>query len=834
MAGFTEYPTNYQLFTSQQSKQLNVAFEIEGLPFVFGVQNTYTKVRYGDPNTFYGQTGLVYGALRVLDNSRPYLMFDSGLTLSQRLEPEQGRGSISQMSLSLIDKDGFVSQVISPGGGILDEILGRPVIIRMGYVQTSYPEDYCVIFRGVITQVQIVAGKVNFSIGDANQKTRSATFKAAKALLTSAIDASTLSIPVNNVLNFYDLIIDQSAVTYSQWRVKPYVKVQDELISYGYGAISGSTITGLARGARNTTAAPHDLATEASNAVEIQGHPLDVALWIMLSGWGGSPWVADVPAQAFGVVIDLNVTPAFNVICLPAGKNADIDYGLVIGDRVQISGSSNGNDGTYTITAFGSSEGFANRLIYLNQNLNVENPTTATLSFYSQFDVLPMNCGLQLTPNDVDIKTFIQYKTQVFNSAEYFMQFYLTNQTVGKSWIEQEIFLPLGAYSLTRYGRLSLGYMKPPIAADKLVVLNANNLVNPEAISVTRGMNNRKFYNQIQYQYDRDDAGNFKTVIRNVDTDSLNRIGILQLLPINSSGLKSAFGGGVLANRVATRLLTRFKKAAYDITVQAQWNPGTFIEAGDGIVLQDNGYLQLTNFATGERDLGTQVLEVTDRTIDLKSGAVRLTLTSGIDNNLNARYGVISPSSQISATGSTASQLKLKKSYGNTGDEIVKWSQLIGSYIEVHSYDYTYREVKRLTGVSQTQPDTVILDSDLSQVPSEDFILDVAPYGSGSDATYNQLVKSVYTSVAPTLTVLTGISTTQFAVSLADFAKVLEGAAIQVRNQNYSLLSPEVTVTQKISPNTIEVSSSLGFTPSSGQRVEIVGFLDTGGAYRLL
>lgn len=832
MAGLIEYPKNYQLFTSQQSKQLNVVLEIEGLDTTFGVQNTYTKVRYGDPGIYYGEPNLVYGALRALDSCKPYLMFDSGLTLSQRLEPEQGRASISQMSFALIDKDGEVSRLISPGGGVLDEILGRAIMVRMGYVQTSYPEDYTVIFRGIITQVSSVAGRVNFTIGDANQKRRSATFKVAKATLTAGIDASTLTIPLTNVLNFYDLIIDQSAVNFNDWRVKPYLKIGDEVLSYGYGAISGNTITVRERGSRGTVAAPHDLGSEVTNTLELKGHPINIALWLMLSGLGGASY-ATSSVQALGTVIDLTVTPAFNVICLPAGKNADIDFGLVIGDRVQITGSPT-NNGTYTITGFGDSEGFSNRLIYINQNLNVENPSSATLNFYSQFDVLPVNAGLGLDPRDVDVKTHIYYRDTVFTSAEYLMQFYLTTQQVGKAWIEQEIYLPISAYSITRYGRLSLGYMKPPIAADKLIVLDGNNVLNPENISVTRGLNTRKFYNQIQYQYDSTDDGKFQSVIRNIDTDSLNKIGIMQLLPINSSGLKSQYGGGVLANRVATRLLTRFKKAAFDINLQVQWNPGTFIEAGDGVVLADNGYLNLTNFTDGSKDLGTQVFEVTDRTVDIKSGQVKLVLTSGLDNNLNARYGVISPSSYISLTGSTTSQIKLKQSFSNTGAEIRKWSGLIGSYVQIHSYDYSRSEIKRLVGVSETQPDTVILDSALSFALQEDDILDVAPYGGTSDKTYNQLVKAVYTSVAPTLTVLNGLSNTQFLLNLTDYAKILVGSKVQIHNQDYSILSSEATVTQLIGPNTVEVGTSLGFTPSAGQKVEIIGFLDGGGAYRFL
>jgi hypothetical protein len=64
----------------------------------------------------YGQSGLVYGGIITDDTIRPWISLESSLTISQRLEPEQGRASISQMSLTIIDKNGEVSKILSPLG----------------------------------------------------------------------------------------------------------------------------------------------------------------------------------------------------------------------------------------------------------------------------------------------------------------------------------------------------------------------------------------------------------------------------------------------------------------------------------------------------------------------------------------------------------------------------------------------------------------------------------------------------------------------------------------------------------------------------------------------
>lgn len=831
----TNYPANYVRFTDQQTKQLNVVLCIDGLDQCFGMVPTFTRVRYGDPGIFYGQAGLVYGGLRLDDTTAAWIMSESSLSLQQRLEPEQGRASISQLTFQIIDKDGRVSKIVSPGGGVLPEILGRAVTVRLGYVETSFPEDYSIVFRGIITGVTIQAGRVSLVIGDPGQKRRSACFKVAKTELAAGIDAVTTSIPVEDSTGFYDPIVDENATAFLARKVRPYLRIEDELMGYGFGALTPTLITVDGRGgvySRGTTAAPHGINQEVGHAIALTDNAITLALKVMLSGWNG-PWKTGVLAAAYGTPVDPNVTFTPQVILLPENVDASLDYGLVIGDTVTVVGSIAGNDQDYIITGFGDAFDQPNRLIYTDLPLNLENPANGSLSFRSKYDVLPTNAGVKLTPEFVDVKTHESIRDSFFSGTENVMDFYITDQQTAKEFCEKELYLPLGAYSLTRYGRLSIGYTKPPIAQSDLVFLDYTNVTQPEAIQIERSLNTRKFFNEIQYEYDKADAGNFQSVLRVLDTDSLNEIGMLTLLPISASGVKTTQGGGILAARVARRLLTRYKTSAVQITLSTLWNPGALIEVGDVVCLTDNGELKITNFETGERKLGQQLFEVLDRTMDIKTGKVSLKLVAGIASNINDRYATISPASQISSTDTTFSQVRVKNSFGRASNEWQKWEDFIGQKVLIHSPDYTDSAEVVLQSLNAVDPYILEFASALPFLPGEDYLVEIPNYPTSTDKTENSLYKLLHAFIDPTLQVTVGLGPNIFSVAPADVPYFIPGLPVTVHSADYSNDGPEST-TQQVVGNDIILNSNLSFTPAAGDLIELIGFPDGQGPYRLL
>jgi hypothetical protein len=181
----SNYPDVYQTNNQSETKFLNVVVEIEDSPYLFSLVTTYTKIRYGDPDINYGD-GYVYGGYRVLDNVKPYLSIESNLKLSQKIEPEQGRGSAGSMSLVFVDVNGFMTNFISPGKVLDEPIGGKQVKVWVGYAQSSsFKEDYFVVFRGYITATKVTPTKVIMELTDANIKRKQQAFYTGKSNIRS-------------------------------------------------------------------------------------------------------------------------------------------------------------------------------------------------------------------------------------------------------------------------------------------------------------------------------------------------------------------------------------------------------------------------------------------------------------------------------------------------------------------------------------------------------------------------------------------------------------------------------------------------------------------------
>ena len=827
----TVYPSNFLNANAQASKALNVTLEIEGLDFAFGLSKTYKRLVYGEPGVVYGMPGIVYGGLIEEPGVKDYISLDSSLTIQQRIEPEQGRSSTATMTFVLIDKNQEVSQVISGGGGYLPEILGRPVTVRAGFVNTSYPQDYFVVFRGTVSQVVVLQGKVSITVTDGNQRRRQAIFKAAKTKTTSAIDSSQTTIPVLDSSGFYQPIIGPDLTIDPSYTC--FIKIDDEWMSYLAAGLAPTQFT-VTRGARGTVAAAHDLDADVVNGFEIEGNAIDLALKFMLSGWGG-PWIQNIPPRALGTKIDPAVPLVPTCAVLPAGTDADTTYGVVPGDQVIISGSTAGNDGIYTILDIQSNSLGSNNCLILDQPMTLElaNPTLK-MAFRSQFDTLPDTAGLKLTPRDVDVRTHLALKQLYLTDETFTLRLFVQEQQTGKEFIEREIYFPIGAYSLTRYGRLSVGITKPPIAGASLQFLNVDNVLDPTNMTITRGLNNRRFFNELQFEYDPTDDGKYQYITRALDTDSLEAIGQVTLLPVKASGVRQDLGGSVLATKTTGRLLQRYKRAAFELRMTVNFEVGIQLEAGDVVAVQDNGQLQLLNFDTGVRSLGISLFEVIDRTLDLKTGRISLVLLSGVGGTYTDRFGTIAPSSVLTS-GSTSTILEIQDSYGAIfpGAEYDKWFDYVGLPVVVHNDDWSVSGEAVLTGFDPANNYRLILDAALPFTPLAGYIVEVPYYPTDTSSQTNLLYKVVHAFLDPATPVTFSTGPTSFGVSIPNIGRFSPGRTVQVHSPEWTNYSPELTVDSvDTGLGIVTLSGSMGYTPSPGDLVEFTGFADGGGAYR--
>jgi hypothetical protein len=100
----------------------------------------------------------------------------------------------------------------------------------------------------------------------------------------------------------------------------------------------------------------------------------------------------------------------------------------------------------------------------------------------------------------------------------------------------------------------------------------------------------------------------------------------------------------------------------------------------------------------------------------------------------------------------------------------------------------------------------------------------------------DQMLKTLYAYITPTVPVVTGNSTTQLVVPTASGGLFTVGNQIIVRSPDYSIYSNPVDV-QSVSGGVITaatpfVASGTPFTPASGYFVEGLGFNDGLGYYR--
>lgn len=829
----TGFPKNYVIGNSSSSKRPVIIVKIDGVADLLASNTVYRKIRYGDPIK-YGDAALVYGGLTPLEGVRSYLNMDgSSLTISQTIEPEQGRGSVSQLTLAFIDKDQYMTRLLSPGF-LVDEILGREVEVFLGYQELAYPSDYFRIYRGYITGVGDQAGNVTLSISDPNFKTRQETFLASTTTLLAEAAPGDTTLSVNQTGDFYQYI--QGPLGTYDPAVNLYLLVDDEIMSYDTSGVTGPQTFTVARGARGTIAVDHEVGSSVSGAVQLQDNCVDMILKLLLSGWNG-PWKSGIPIQNF--VNDFTVNPVAGGIILPAGVDAKRDYGLVLGDFVTISGATDpGNNGQSQIIRFQARDLDQNNTIVTDKVLTPETNSPATLAFRSQYDTYPIDTGLKLTPNDVDVDTFQYFQETFLEGIENTYRFFITDQQSGKTFIESQMLLPLGGYSITRQGKISMSLTRPPLADRGLTILDKNVILNPQSIRPERATNNRKFFNDIQYEYDPDDQGNFQQVFRLLDSDSFNLIQVDQILPIQALGLHADLGATDFITKKSQLLLSRYKRGAILMKVEVNWQIANTTEAGDIVVIRDTGLsgdLQIANYLTGKRGMNNILFEVIGRDLDIKGGKGTLTLVNGVGSQFTDRYGVIAPASNLNAR-SNSSQLYIDSSFDSAtpDDEAAKWDQYIGQPIEVYKYaDWSQSATGVLTGIDELNRRFLTIDPPLPFTPSSGFTVTIAPYPDDIDPNDAQFNKTVHCFWSPTVDVVTGISVSSFQVDPSDISKFEVGFPVLVHDYYFMQASLETSVLS-VSGDIVTTKDNLGFTPSSGMVAQFLGFDDGGATYRFI
>jgi hypothetical protein len=789
-----------------------IVLKIDGFDLFTSAQITEVS-RYGAPGLYYGMPGLVYGGTNTVNGQDDLISLQGTTTqITQQVLQDQGAASsTTNMTIALVNKDNALGSLPVTVG--LDDILSKKAEVYLGVAGTNYPDDFLRIFVGNITEINTSAGLIKLRVAHPEHLKRADLFQQIQTELTSAINNSVTTIPV----------LSTNGMLLPGPLFKTYVRIDDEIIRYT--GMTSDSLTGCTRAQFDTIAVTHDIEASTQTFYVLgdgtaDSNAIDLCLRVLMSGTE-SPWKAGVAVSEYGQGPD---PETINSLFLP-GVNLS-EQNVYSGDTVTVTGATTPGNNVTDALITSVSEDASGSLVTLDAAypLTAETSSSGVASFKTQYNTLPDGAGL--TPDQVDIDEFISIKS-LFQSSLPFYEMYLKDTISGKDLINKEIMYPAACYSIPRKGRVSIGKTKPPILKFESKTLDESTVLNAASLSIDRSVLDN-FYNAVIYKFNEDAVEDKFTSGRVVISEnSFNRItsGVKPFL-VESKGIRKTTDNLVVIENNTQRILDRYQFGAESLKgVKVPFSVGWGLEVGDTCVIKD---LQLLDSKTGERGLAARVMEVTNRSFNFKTGEITIDIVDtayGVDG----RYGVISPSSQVTSA-STSSSLVLKKSFSTTALELErdKWLDYVGLRIKVRSADFTDVEETVFTGFSPGNSNILLVDPPLSFTPSEDYIIEVADYDTADD--YNKIAH-VYFNPQLKVTANAG-SETVFDVS--DGSLLYIGCVVRVHSFDYVDDSVEAVVTNIVG-DTITVDRALGFNPQIDDEVDLIGFVsDQAAPYRIL
>jgi hypothetical protein len=696
-----------------------IVLEIDGVETLFGALVIKKIIKIGDAEV--GEPGIYVGGQFVIQDQQSLISFSAGTSseISQTLNIDKGTNeSVTSMRIALVDIGLRATRLITPGE-IVDDILGRKVKVWMGFPETSWREDYIIIFRGIIDSVDAKSGVVLLNISSPDIKKKSALFPQAQTKLTASMNNSQTTANVEATADFLMPYIPASGV--NDPSLKFYIRIDDEIIRYE--ASNATQFQTLTRGALGTTAAAHAVDANVDSFYVMEGNAIDLALKFLLSGTNG-PYATDIDVTNFYSVNGDISGPSYIFF-----KDLVFDqkYNPTVGDFITTTGATNGanNVTNKEILAIGEvDDGFyfeVDGVTFVN-----ESSSPAVLAIRSKYDVWGTNAGLAMAGDEVDIAEHLDIQSKYLASADY--RFYI-KATIenGKDFLAEQIYNPASSYALPRKAQSSIGIHTGPIPGVNIKTLDITNVTNASKLSLQRSIN-KNFFNSIIYKFDENVLDEkFKSGTVDIDGTSITQIPVgNKPLIIESHGLRTDLNGVNVAQIAGNRRLRKYKFGAEFMPgVDLLFSDGFNIEVGDKVIV-DMASLKIADIRSAGRDGDPRLFEVVNKKLKIATGQVSLDL---VDTNfsLDVRYALIGPASKVK-TGISQTEFVIDPSY-NTSTygtaEYKKWENFIGAFVKVRNSDFS---VSGTSYIDDVNGNTITLTTALGFTPAANYIMEFGDY----------------------------------------------------------------------------------------------------------
>lgn len=807
-----------QALVEQIGIQPQIILDIEGVDLIFGARPILKVLEWDEdsPDALW-DNDLNWDGTIGDPKSRDWIsLTDTTTSIGQQIAPDKGStSSISTVNIAIVDKNAEVSKALSFNE--IGDILGRKAIFSIGFANGTYPEDANPIFRGVIVDFYTDAGKVMLSLASPESIKRQLFLEKFQTKLFGPfvdIGGGVIGTAVESTAGFYP----------PQDALETYFRINDEIVKIV--EIVSDTLLYVERAQLNTVEASHEVGDDVESFYLLKGKPLDLALKVMLSKEGNEFFESlDVPRS----INFVNVTDVRSGAIIFEYFNIQDKTGLVIGDKVKLNSALNTIEANIIGFDFLDDGG---SVILVDNPLVNEPEYSGSFSYRSKYNTL--STGLGMLTSEVDVEQFETTKIQSAGSFVDYEIYIKDSIDNAKDFIDQQLFFPQGLYSIPRKARSSVKSILPPFSSDIVPYLGTENILNATSIKQRRSIH-KYHYNTYVFKYNIDSIEDkYLTGKIIVSGDSIDRIPIgKKQLKIESDGLRDNPETTNIIENTGQRLIDRYQFApTYFDDIEVNYKTGYALEVGD-VVPFGGEDLQIIDLATGDRGRKFELFEIYNKSLNIKTGNVKLSLVS-TSFAIAARYAVVSLSSKL-GTGSTTNRIRLKKAF-DTGEyvkESDKWLRYAGQIVAIRSDDFTYYEEVELKGVDPSDSSFLLLEDDLSVAPQQDYIIEPAEYKD--DAEENVRFKLEFGHFSPEILITEVINNKEFRVSLSDAVILPLGSSVVINSKDFTRDSFGQTLSiDSVDADLVTLNEEVSFTPQVGDVINNANFLDDGFPYFLI